>query len=303
MPNFFRYTKAWISALRLRTLPLSASGIILGGFIALSEQKFISTLFFLILITASLLQIISNLANDYGDYTHGTDNAERIGPTRAVQSGEIQASEMKKAVIILSLITLLLGIYVLYIAFKDIKIGFFIFLFIGMLSIVASVKYTVGKINYGYHGLGDIMVFLFFGIVAVMGTYFLQTLSVNLSVLFPASAVGLLSMAVLNINNMRDAENDKKSNKITIAVKLGKQKSKIYHSLLIFSAILCSYIYVFLSNKLWAALLISFPIIFFIIHLIKVLKNDIPQKLDTQLKILSLETLFYTIIFGIGILL
>lgn len=303
MPNFLKHSKAWISALRLRTLPLSASGIVLGGFIALSEQKFVSPLFFLILITAFLLQIISNLANDYGDYTHGTDNAERLGPTRAVQSGEIKASDMKKAVIIFSLITLLLGIYVLYLAFEDMKIGFFIFLLVGILSIVASIKYTVGKINYGYYGWGDIMVFIFFGIVAVTGTYFLQTLSINFSVILPASAIGLLSMAVLNINNMRDAENDKKSNKITIAVKLGKHKSKIYHSILIFTAILCSYTYVFLSNKIWAALFISLPITFLIIHLIKVLKNNVPKKLDVQLKILSLETLFYAIVFGIGILL
>lgn len=172
--------KAWIHAARLRTLPLSVAGIIMGSSIALAEQQFNTVVFTLAMVTTLLLQILSNLANDYGDYTHGTDNANRIGPLRAVQSGIIKPREMKVAVILVSALTLLTGTLLIAIAFNEmLSVQFFVFLILGLASIAAAIKYTIGKKNFGYLGFGDLMVFIFFGLVSVLGSYFLHTLRFN----------------------------------------------------------------------------------------------------------------------------
>ncbi len=217
---------AWIHAARLRTLPLSVAGIIMGSSIALAEQQFNGTVFTLAMLTTLLLQILSNLANDYGDYTHGTDNANRVGPQRAVQSGVIKPREMKMAVIFVSLLTVFTGTLLIGIAFNEmLSLRFFVFLILGLASITAAIKYTIGKKNFGYLGFGDLMVFIFFGLVSVMGSYFLHTLTFNVWVLLPATTIGLLSSGVLNINNMRDIDNDRHFNKKTIPVRLASEKS------------------------------------------------------------------------------
>ncbi len=295
--------RAWVSALRLRTLPLSASGIILGGFIGYADNpQFSWQIFLLTLATALLLQILSNLANDYGDYTHGTDNDERLGPMRSVQSGKITPKQMKRAIVVFSVVTFAVGLCLLLQAFNYQNYIFILFLILGITSIIAAIKYTVGSNNYGYQGFGDIMVFIFFGLVAVMGTYFLQTNIFNYKVLIPATSIGLLSMGVLNLNNMRDIENDKKSNKRTLAVKLGSHKSKIYHTIIISTAMVLTFIYLWTINTTLIALIILIPAFILIMHIAVVLKNTNPQNLDKQLKVLSLSTLFYSFVFGIVII-
>lgn len=296
--------KAWVHAARLRTLPLALSGILLGSFLAYADGILNTAVLVLAILTTLLLQILSNFANDYGDYKHGTDNENRVGPKRAVQSGAISAMQMKIAMLITALLAFTCGIALLFVALSGlISITFFIFLIIGILAIAAAIKYTVGASNYGYKGLGDIMVFLFFGIAAVWGTFFLHTFSTKLIVLLPASAVGLLSAGVLNLNNMRDAENDKASGKITLAVKLGKTKSKNYHALLITLPIIFTFIFLMLQHNFMGIILILIPSSVLAKHLMKVLQNKEPKLLDPELKRLSLTTLLFSVLLGIGVIL
>lgn len=291
---------AWIHAARLRTLPLSVAGIIMGSSIALAERDFNGTVFTLAMLTTLLLQILSNLANDYGDYIHGTDNINRVGPQRAVQSGVIKPREMKVAVILVSLLTLLTGTLLIGVAFNEmLSLRFFVFLILGLASIAAAIKYTVGKKNFGYLGFGDLMVFIFFGLVSVLGSYFLHTLTFNIWVLLPATTIGLLSSGVLNINNMRDIENDRLFNKKTIPVRLGSEKSKIYHLALLFmSALLIEVFLLFRGNNL-AALSSLVPFVLLFVHGIAVIGNKEPRLLDPELKKLSLSTLFLALWCGI----
>jgi 1,4-dihydroxy-2-naphthoate octaprenyltransferase len=293
---------AWIHAARLRTLPLSVAGIIMGSSIALAEQQFNGVVFTLAMVTTLLLQILSNLANDYGDYSHGTDNVNRVGPQRAVQSGIIKPREMKVAVILVSILTLLTGMFLIAVAFNGmLSLRFFVFLILGLASIAAAIKYTVGKKNFGYLGFGDLMVFIFFGQVSVLGSYFLHTLKFNIWVLLPATTIGLLSSGVLNINNMRDIENDRLFNKKTIPVRLGSEKSKIYHLVLLFvSALLIEVFFLFRGNNL-SALTSLVPFVLLFIHGMAVARNTDPRRLDPELKKLSLSTLFLALWCGISL--
>lgn len=294
--------KVWIHAARLRTLPLAIAGVLLASLIAQSQQQFKWDVFTLALITTLLLQILSNLANDYGDYTHGTDNKNRVGPERAVQSGIITPKEMKRAIYIIGLLAFHAGMFLLTAALDEIfNYIFILFLITGLIAIGAAIKYTIGKNPFGYKGFGDIMVFLFFGLASVFGIYFLHTLTIEWIIILPATAVGLLSAGVLNVNNMRDIENDKISNKITLAVKLGKGGSKIYHLLLVVISITLFGTYLFLlqENILLYSLII--PTLPLIIHTFIILRNKEPKKLDPQLKILSLSTLAISLWVGIGL--
>ncbi len=294
--------KAWVHAARLRTLPLSVSGIVLAGFIAYSQGKFHSDVFILALIATLLLQILSNLANDYGDYAHGTDNDNRVGPERAVQSGVISPKEMKRAIYIIGLLAFHAGMFLLTTSLDRVfSYIFILFLITGLVAIGAAIKYTIGKNPFGYKGFGDIMVFLFFGIAAVFGTHFLLTLKTQWLILLPAAAIGLLSAGVLNINNMRDIVNDKNSGKITLAVKLGKTGSKIYHTLIIAISLLLLSLYLLFLDKTWVMVSLTIPAIPLLIHCIKVAKNHDPYKLDPELKRLSLSTLFISLWIGIGL--
>lgn len=295
---------AWVHAARLRTLPLAISGILLASFIAYNQGPFHWSVFSLALTTTLLLQILSNLANDYGDFTHGTDNENRIGPERAVQSGIISPQEMKLAIYIIGMLAFATGI-VLLISALDKAIGFVFILFLitGLLAIGAAIKYTVGKTNYGYKGFGDIMVFLFFGIASVMGTHFLYTLKTDWKVLLPATALGLLSAGVLNVNNMRDVANDKISGKITLAVRFRKKGSKTYHLVLILLSLIFLSTYLFIINEKNVLLSMVVPALPLLVHSYNVLKNDEPKKLDPELKRLALSTLFISLWMGIGLIL
>ena len=304
--------KAFIQAARLRTLPLSVSGIIVGcglsnyciydhsdGLLTLiSICKYDYSIFILALFTTIGLQVLSNFANDYGDGIKGTD-ANRQGEKRLVASGVISAKQMKKAVIITANITFLLALALIYISFKDNYIYAIVFVALGLASIAAAVKYTVGKSAYGYSGLGDLFVFLFFGLLSTVGSYFLYTKYINWDIFLPATTIGLLSAAVLNLNNMRDRIEDIKHNKNTLAVKLGSQGAKIYHYALIIVALICALVFVNLNyyKPTQYVFLIAFIPLFH--NMIVVGKNIIHKELDSELKKVALSTFLFAILFSI----
>ncbi|MEO0902530.1 MAG: 1,4-dihydroxy-2-naphthoate octaprenyltransferase [Bacteroidota bacterium] len=206
--------KAWLMAARLRTLPLSISGILMGTALAISANAFNGCILLLALLTTIGFQITSNFANDYGDGVKGTDNEDRIGPARALQSGLITKNNLKIGIILSSLLSLILAFLLLYVAFGLDYMGYFIvFTVLGILSIWAAIKYTMGSKPYGYQGLGDISVFLFFGLLGVLGSLFLYTKTWNWPAVLPAIAIGFLCVGVLNLNNLRDVVSDKKSGK------------------------------------------------------------------------------------------
>lgn len=253
----------WIITLRLKTLPLALSAILVGNALAYWQQKFNLTILLLSLITASLLQILSNIANDYGDAINGSDSADRIGPTRAIQLGMITLKQLKKALWINVLLCVIFGIGLLIIACNNINelLGF---LLLGLISIIAAITYTVGKHPYGYIGFGDLSVLVFFGLVSVIGSYYLQTKSLPVFLILPAVGCGLLSVAVLNINNLRDLESDRKHNKQTLAVLMGKKVGCFYHLLLLLLSLsfLCIFSLWYLKT-IWGYLfLLTLPLFF-----------------------------------------
>ena len=295
--------KTWISAFRLRTLPLSISGAVVGSSYAYFLGFFDILIFVLIVLTTLSFQILSNLANDYGDGIKGTDNNSRIGPERALQSGAISPKQMKSAIIINAILSTILAFLLIYVAFGVSQLfSSLIFIVLGALSIYAAIAYTVGKSAYGYRALGDLMVFLFFGWLSVMGTYFLFAKDLNSMLLIPASAIGCLSAAVLNLNNMRDLETDLKSNKITLAGYLGKKWSKIYHFALILSAILLMLIFQYsisYSKIMYLSWIAFIPLIF---HLKVVFFVKNPKDFDPHLKLVALSTFVLAILFATALI-
>jgi len=291
----------WIKAFRLRTLPLAFSCIIMGSGLAYADGGFNLTVFGLALITTLFLQILSNLANDYGDFVKGTDNEERIGPDRTMQSGLITKSEMVKIMWVIALFCSVFGVWLIYegtIGLDLKKAGLFAIL--GLSAMGAAVKYTMGKNPYGYAGLGDIFVFLFFGFLGVLGSYFLHTHTLNWDLLLPASSIGLFTTAVLNINNMRDCEADKKSGKNTLVVKIGIEKAKDYHRALIFGGILLAITFVFPSpNYFHYIFAITIPIFVGFVQSIQK-RNDF-DNFDPFLKKQAITTFIFSILFVIGI--
>ncbi|MBU3822796.1 1,4-dihydroxy-2-naphthoate octaprenyltransferase [Flavobacteriaceae bacterium XHP0103] len=296
--------KLWISSMRLRTLPLSVSGIIIASSFAEYNGFFQWDIFILAILTTLSFQILSNLANDYGDGVKGTDNNERIGPERAVQSGEISADSMFSAIKISILISIGLAFSLIFSAFgvRHFLLTL-IFFSLGIAAVVAAIRYTVGTNAYGYNGLGDVYVFVFFGLVSVIGGYVLYAKQIDHVVFLPACTIGLLSAAVLNLNNMRDIVSDEKSNKITLAVKLGSKKAKIYHLFLMSTAILLSFLFGLLYYTSPFNLIYFVAYIPLVIHLIKVYKNEDPKSLDGELKKLALSTFFLAVLMSIGHLL
>lgn len=288
----------------MRTLPLSLSGIITGSFIAASQGYFDPVICLLALMTTVGFQVISNFANDYGDGVKGTDNEDRVGPKRALQSGEIGPEAMKKAIIITGLISISLALGLILVAFgKDYVFYSILFVILGVSCIVAAIKYTVGVNAYGYNGFGDLFVFLFFGLLSVFGTYFLYSKSFDLTVFLPAISIGFLSVGVLNLNNMRDQLSDKKSGKNTLVVKIGNEFARYYHFYLLGASLLFALLYNvihFKSSYQFLFLLAYIPITK---HLFVVYANKDPQTLDPELKKLALSTFLFSLLFGIGLIL
>lgn len=295
--------KAWIEAARPRTLPLAFSSALMGSFAALNAGSFSSKVFLLALITTLFLQVLSNFANDYGDAASGLDHKNRVGPMRTVQSGLISPLAMKKAILLTSIAALVSGIWLILEGFTyQIHPMALIFLLLGLGAIAAAIKYTVGRNPYGYLGLGDVFVFVFFGPVGVAGTFFLHTHQLPKSILLPSCVVGFLSMAVLNINNMRDSRSDEAAGKRSVPVRLGLAKAKIYHAILILFALTALSVYTLIYMKGYLRILpLAFALPWFFVHLRTVWRTDEVVNLDPQLKKVALGTFFTTLLCGLAI--
>jgi len=291
----------WINAFRLRTLPLAFSCIIMGSGLAMADGQFNLTVFTLALVTTLFLQILSNLANDYGDFVKGTDNEDRVGPDRTMQSGLITKHEMINAMWIIAFLCSVFGVWLIYEGTLGLdlkKAGLFAIL--GLTAMGAAVKYTMGKNPYGYAGLGDIFVFLFFGWLGVLGSYFLHTHSFQWNLLLPASTIGLFTTAVLNINNMRDHEPDAQSGKNTLVVRIGIEKAKTYHQSLIFGGLLLALAFVIPSSNIFHYLfLVTTPLFIGFVKSIKS-RSDF-ENYDPFLKKQAITTFVFSILFVIGI--
>lgn len=293
--------KPWLSAMRLRTLPLSVSGIIVGACLAHYNGLFNLVVFIVAILTTISLQILSNMANDYGDGIRGTDNNDRVGPERALQSGAISPERMLEGIKINILVVIFLVFLLIWNAFGSYNALYaFIFLFLGGVSVWAAMNYTIGNAPYGYRALGDIYVFIFFGLVSVIGSYFLFALRLDHVVVLPAISIGLLSVGVLNLNNMRDINSDKKSNKITVAVKLGMQKAKRYHMFLISAAIVVAILFSILYYSSPYNFMFYVAFIPLIKHMITISKIENPTDFDGQLKVLALSTFLFAVLLGLG---
>ncbi len=313
--------KSWVSAARLRTLPLSISGILMGiacAYFMGNMPKIhgeLNTAYFdpyferrlwkvggLGLLTTLLFQILSNFANDYGDGTKGTDNDSRVGPMRAIQSGSISPVQMKRAIIITSVLSFIstVALIIVSLGLQQLLTALF-FLILGIAAIWAAIKYTVGDDAYGYSGLGDLFVFIFFGPVSIMGIYYLVLQQFDIYLILPSLTIGLLSVAVLNLNNMRDVENDKLSGKNTVVVQIGLARAKLFHMALLAMAFLSMMLYLVHLYILYSesTILIFSPLIAFIplfIHCIKVSKNNVPALFDPELKKVALSTFLLSLI-------
>ncbi|MBI2258201.1 MAG: 1,4-dihydroxy-2-naphthoate octaprenyltransferase [Flavobacteriia bacterium] len=287
----------WIKAFRLRTLPLSLSGIILGSALVLNTEHWNLSIFILSLSTTLCFQILSNLANDLGDHLKGTDNENRVGPQRAVQSGKISVKQMKTAVFIFILLSVISSLSLIYLSLFNANLTIqIIYIFLAVFAILAALFYTLGKKAYGYFGFGDVFVFVFFGLISVLGVFTLYTHFFMYQNLFPAITIGLLSVAVLNLNNMRDIQNDKLSNKKTLVVQIGLKNAKKYHFFLILTSFFSLLLY-FLIFKSLVYLFVLIPFLRLFIHLKFVWKNKNEKEMDSQLKVVALNTFFLAILF------
>ncbi len=294
--------KIWLHAFRLRTLPLALSCIAMGGFLAASVHAFRWNVFVLCVVTTIFLQILSNLANDYGDSVHGADSADRKGPSRAVQSGAITPGQMKTAVIVFVVLCLGSGISLLFVSFGMNWNAILFFLGLGVLSILAAIAYTVGRRPYGYIGLGDISVLIFFGLVGVMGSYYLFTQQISSREILPALSCGFFSIGVLNVNNIRDIESDRKAGKFSIPVRIGRENSSRYHWFLILGGLIAAGVYTFLTFRSpWQLLfLLSAPLF---VRIGVAVARKPSHELDPYLRQMALSTLLFVLLFGVGLIL
>ncbi len=292
--------KHWIQAARLRTLPLSLSGIIVGSFYAMSQSMFNWNILLFAFTTTLGFQVVSNFANDYGDGIKGTDNEDRVGPKRAIQSGVISPKAMKKAIVLTSILTLVSTILLIYFSFKGTYLIYSLcFLILGILAIASAIRYTVGNSAYGYRGFGDLFVFIFFGLVSTIGIYFMYAKKIDGLLFLPATAIGLLSVAVLNLNNMRDEASDRKSNKNTIVVKIGGEKAKKYHYFLVVIAMILVLIFAVLSHFHFDQYLFALAYIPLTKHLVTVYKNQEARELDSELKKVALSTFALSVLLAL----
>lgn len=294
--------KAWIGAARLRTLPLAISGIITGYCTAVHDGFVNLPVLLLLIATALLLQVLSNFANDYGDFLKGTDNNARVGPARALQSGSITRLQMRVAILVTVILTLISGISLVIISLgREQLLHVLGFITLGLAAIAAAVKYTMGKNAYGYLGLGDLFVFLFFGIVSVCGAYYLTGTSWSYGTLLPAASVGLLSAAVLHMNNMRDVDNDREYGKITLAARLGIRGGKIYHTVIMLLA-LCSGIgFLLLKERTGFLVLMAAPGLLIFLQIIRTWRVKTRKNFDAQLKWVVICTILFTLSFCLSV--
>lgn len=292
----------WLQAFRLRTLPLALANAIMGSFLALADGAFRWPVFILTVLTITFLQILSNLANDYGDAVSGKDTNKRVGPERVTASGLVSKEAIKRMIIAFVILSVISGTLLIFIGLNGLNWKQLLLFFgLGLAAIVAAIKYTMGRNPYGYKGMGDIFVFIFFGLVGVMGTYYLHTHWMEISIFYPAASIGLLSVGVLNINNLRDIETDASTGKNTLAVKHGLSFARSYHLTLITAAFVFAVIYTiteFYSIWQWI-FVITIPL--FVRNIIRIYKNESAEELNKELKNLALATFFFALTFGIGL--
>ena len=297
-------TIIWLKAFRLRTLPLALSATILGSFLGYAENRVIWSVFIFGSLTTLFLQILSNLANDYGDARKGTDNEQRLGPLRVTQTGLVTARQMQLMIILFVVLSLVSGSLLIWFGLRGGDLWCYaVFFLLGFSAIFAAIKYTIGRKPYGYVGFGDIMVFIYFGILGVAGTYFLHTQSFHLTILLPASSIGLLSVGVLNLNNMRDHENDAMNGKNTLVVRMGVPWAKVYHVILLFTAFLMGLAFTIIHFESYYQLIFLLPLPLLASDIKKVITNTVPVELNAELKKLAVATLLFSLSFGLGLIL
>ena len=293
----------WIEAARVRTLPLSVSGIIVGSFYAMSQAMFNWNIVLFALTTTLGLQILSNFANDYGDGIKGTDNEDRVGPMRGLQSGLITPKQMMRAMIITAILTFISALLLIYFSFKeDYLIYSLTFFFLGIIAIASAIRYTIGNTAYGYRGYGDIFVFVFFGLVSTLGIYFMFAKELDYVLLLAATAIGFLSVGVLNLNNMRDEISDRKAKKNTLVVKMGGAKAKVYHYFLVIGAMVLIVIFAILKQFQFDQYLFLLAYIPLILHVKRVSENKDPRLLDPELKKLAISTFLLSVLLALGLI-
>ncbi len=294
----------WLKAFRLRTLPLALSATILGSFLGYAENRFKWGVFIFGTLTTLFLQILSNLANDYGDAKKGTDNEQRLGPLRVTQTGLVTQNQMRAMIVLFVVLSLVSGSLLIWFGLRGGDLLLYsVFFLLGFSAIFVAIKYTIGKRPYGYVGFGDIMVFIYFGILGVAGTYFLHTQSFHLSILLPASSIGLLSVGVLNLNNLRDHENDAVNGKNTLVVRMGVPWAKVYHVILLFTAFLLGLGYTIIHFESYFQLIFLLPLPLLASDIKKVITNTVPVELNEELKKLAVATLLFSLSFGLGLVL
>ena len=292
----------WFSTARPKTLPLALASIIIGSALAYWAGKFDLITTLLAFITTILLQVLSNFANDYGDHVKGSDTAERIGPLRAIQHGAITGEQLKMAVMILSALSFISGAALSFYAYEGIE-DLLVFLGLGVISIVAAITYTVGKKAYGYLGLGDLFVLIFFGFVAVIGVFYLQAHSLPLMIFIPAFGCGLLSVAVLNINNLRDINQDRKAGKTTLIVRIGSKNGRIYHAILLALSVVSYLIFAILNFEHWYNYLFLLAVPLLVKHGLFVYRHQDPIELRPILGQMAGLALITNLLFSLGIFL
>lgn len=293
---------AWVSAARLRTLPLAAAAVGMGSLLQFQSPKFSPLILLLTLLTTVFLQVLSNFANDLGDSDHGADNTQRKGPSRMVQSGLIDRKSMQKATLLLAILSLVTGMLLLWLAFRNNWIGALPLFMAGLSAISAAWFYTNGSKPYGYRALGDIAVFIFFGLLAVLGSAWLQVQSFSISFLFPAFSMGFWSMAVLNLNNMRDVHSDALAGKRTVPMLLGEKASRVYHFSLVAAGAICLIIFALLNQYIWVAGAIP-GFLLMIKTLFVVVSAHDANALDKLLKPQAAGTFLAVLGMGLGLLL
>lgn len=295
--------KMWWETARPKTLPLALASIFTGSALGYwaNPQGFNGLVMALCLLTTILLQVLSNFANDYGDHQQGSDTEERIGPLRGIQKGAISAKELKWGLILMVGASFLSGSFLIGIAYENLS-DLLAFAGLGILAIVAAITYTVGAKPYGYMGLGDISVLVFFGLLGVGGTYYLQTHSIDSHIILPAIGSGLLASAVLNINNLRDIEQDAKAGKNTLAVRLGAYKGRVYHCILLSVAALCYLAFAAATAISWTNYLFVLAMPLLAKHAIFVYRSQQPSELRPMLAQMSMISLLINILFSLGLL-
>lgn len=287
--------------MRLRTLPLSCAGVLLGILLAVADWKVDFLTAILIVITTVCLQILSNLSNELGDVLRGTDTAERQGPQYGINGGGMSIAEMKRLIGVFVALCVIFGTAMTWRAFGTLwDLTPIMILLLGAAAIAGAMKYTLGPNPYGYRAKGDIYVFLFFGLVAVLGAYFVCTkgLGLHWKLLLPATGVGCFSVGVLNVNNIRDMKTDA-ANRVTVAIKLGLRKARVYQTVLIGLGWACMVAYCLLCWPSWWHWMWVITLPLYIMHLRGVWTRE-DRALDPMLPLLVMSTFVLCFLFGVG---